>query len=164
MPGEGFAHGPPATKNAGGRYHRFSRTSGIPRAMGYGLYVLCLVRRASWPPSPRSSSAPRNLISASGYQHHTTSPSTSGPARPAKPSASTASPPHVRDDAYVPLIEAGCVNIDITSEKKKEKNSGVAQYGTHPLEASREIGFPALPIFAGKRLLSDRHRPALARF
>jgi hypothetical protein len=25
MPGEGLTHGPPAEKNAGGRYHRFSR-------------------------------------------------------------------------------------------------------------------------------------------
>jgi hypothetical protein len=33
MPGAGLAHGPPATKNAGGSHHRFSRTSGIPRAM-----------------------------------------------------------------------------------------------------------------------------------
>jgi hypothetical protein len=37
MPGEGLTHGPPATKNAGGRYHRFSRTSGIPCAMGLRL-------------------------------------------------------------------------------------------------------------------------------
>src|ERR1700749_4242172 len=123
MPGEGLTHGPPATKNAGGRYHRFSRTSGIPRAMAYGLYVLSLVRRASWPPSPRGSSAPRNLISASGYQDHTTSPSASGLARRATPSASPASPPHGRDDASVPLIEAGCAAIDTTSEKKKEENS-----------------------------------------
>jgi hypothetical protein len=38
MPGEGLTHGPPAEKNAGGRYHRFSRSSGIPCAVGYGLY------------------------------------------------------------------------------------------------------------------------------
>jgi hypothetical protein len=37
MPGAGLAHGPPAEKNAGGRYHRFSRTSGIPRAMALRL-------------------------------------------------------------------------------------------------------------------------------
>jgi hypothetical protein len=28
-------------------------TTGIPRAMGYGLYVISSVRRAVWPPSPR---------------------------------------------------------------------------------------------------------------
>ena len=32
MPGEGLTHGPPAAKNAGGRYHRCSRSTGIPRA------------------------------------------------------------------------------------------------------------------------------------
>jgi hypothetical protein len=39
MPGEGLTHGPPAEKNAGGRYHRFSRSTGIPRAL-----VLTLIR------------------------------------------------------------------------------------------------------------------------
>jgi hypothetical protein len=38
MPGEGLTHGPPAEKKAGGSHHRFSRTSGIPRAIVYGLY------------------------------------------------------------------------------------------------------------------------------
>jgi hypothetical protein len=33
MPGEGLTHGPPATKKAGGSYHRFSQSSGIPCAM-----------------------------------------------------------------------------------------------------------------------------------
>ena len=30
-----------------------SRTTGVPRAMGYGLYVISSVHRAVWPPSPR---------------------------------------------------------------------------------------------------------------
>ena len=38
MPGEGLTHGPPATRKAGGSHHRCSRSSGIPCAMGYGLY------------------------------------------------------------------------------------------------------------------------------
>ena len=37
MPGAGLAHGPPATKKAGGSDHRFSRTSGIPCAMALRL-------------------------------------------------------------------------------------------------------------------------------
>src|SRR5690242_20327848 len=32
-PGAGRTHGPPATKKAGGSYHRFGRTSGLPCAM-----------------------------------------------------------------------------------------------------------------------------------
>src|SRR4051794_23133978 len=32
MPGEGLTHGPPAEKNAGGRYHRWCRSTGIPCA------------------------------------------------------------------------------------------------------------------------------------
>jgi hypothetical protein len=40
MPGEGLTHGPPANKKAGGSHHRFSRSTGIPRAMAYGLYVI----------------------------------------------------------------------------------------------------------------------------
>jgi len=34
MPGEGLTHGPPAERKAGGSHHRFSRSTGIPRAMG----------------------------------------------------------------------------------------------------------------------------------
>jgi hypothetical protein len=40
MPGEGLTHGPPATKKAGGSHHRISRTSGIPCAIVYSLYVI----------------------------------------------------------------------------------------------------------------------------
>src|SRR3954453_8166618 len=40
MPGEGLTHGPPAEKNAGGRYHRWCRSAGIPCAMAYALCVL----------------------------------------------------------------------------------------------------------------------------
>ena len=39
MPGEGLTHGPPAEKNAGGRYHRCCRSTGIPCAV-----VLTLIR------------------------------------------------------------------------------------------------------------------------
>ena len=70
MPGEGLTHGPPAIKNAGGRYHRFSQTSGIPCAMGLQLIRDLPGDRAFLPPSLRGSS-PRNLTSASGGQDHT---------------------------------------------------------------------------------------------
>ena len=39
MPGEGFTHGPPATKKAGGSHHRCNRSTGIPCAA-----VLTLIR------------------------------------------------------------------------------------------------------------------------
>src|SRR5690349_10333021 len=37
MPGEGLTHGPPAERNAGGRYHRCSRSTGIPCAVALRL-------------------------------------------------------------------------------------------------------------------------------
>jgi hypothetical protein len=55
----------------------------FPAQWCYGLYVISLVRRACWPPSParrvgpvRADIAiPQNLIPASGNQDHTISPS-----------------------------------------------------------------------------------------
>jgi hypothetical protein len=46
-----------------------------------GLYVLSPVRRAFWPPSParRVKRVVANLIPASEYQDHTTSPSVNAP-------------------------------------------------------------------------------------
>ena len=55
---------------------RFSRNTGIPCAMGYGLYAVSSVRRAFWPPSPARSSL-ASLIPASGDRDNTTSPSAS---------------------------------------------------------------------------------------
>ncbi len=43
MPGEGLTHGPPATRKAGGSYHRCSRSTGIPCAM-----VLTAASRSPW--------------------------------------------------------------------------------------------------------------------
>jgi hypothetical protein len=97
MPGEGLTHGPPAKEKAGGRYHRCSRSSGIPCAMAYDLFRALPGDRAFLPPSPADRSA--RLASASGGQDHTTSSSALAPfartilVRVAK--ASTASPPHV---------------------------------------------------------------------
>ena len=53
MPGAGRTHGPPATKKQAAVTTGSARTSGIPCAVVYGLYVLSSVRRAFLPPSPR---------------------------------------------------------------------------------------------------------------
>ena len=72
--GAGLSHGPPATKNAGGRYHRFGRGHpDLPCAM-----VLRLIRalpgdRLSCPRHGRLVIA--HLASAPGCQNHATSPS-----------------------------------------------------------------------------------------
>ncbi len=49
---------------------------GLPCAMAYDLYALSSVHRAFWPPSStRCIGTSANLIPASGYQDHATSPS-----------------------------------------------------------------------------------------
>jgi len=57
MPGEGLTHGPRAVKKHGEGTTGSAKSSGIPCAMGYGLYALSPVRRACWPPSPARSSS-----------------------------------------------------------------------------------------------------------
>ena len=47
MPGDGLTHGPPATKNAGGSHHRFSRIIRHSLRNGFTAYsALSLVYRA----------------------------------------------------------------------------------------------------------------------
>jgi hypothetical protein len=94
MPGAGLAHGPPAKKNAGGRYHRFGRKPGIPRAMVLRLYVISSVHRAFWPPSLRDALASSQVSISVGMPgpHDFTS---AGPHSSAASQTSTASPPHV---------------------------------------------------------------------
>ncbi len=80
---------------------------GLPCAMAYDLYALSSVHRACWPPSStRCMGTSANLIPASGYQDHATSPSVPAAlvscSRPVH-----RTPPHVRDDAYAPRNEAG---------------------------------------------------------
>jgi len=109
MPGAGRPHGPPAAKNAGGRYHRFSRDiPAFPARWVYDLYALSPVRRAFWPPY-RDNALARvaRVIPASGYQDHATS--SSAKTLPVlQPSRSHRIPhPTYRDDAYAPLTEAG---------------------------------------------------------
>jgi hypothetical protein len=79
MPGEGLTHGPRAEKNARGGHHRFSRTSGIPRAMGYGLYVVSPGTGFLAPVihADRVKRVVANLILAPEYQDRTISPSVS---------------------------------------------------------------------------------------
>src|SRR5215467_10550720 len=52
-------------------------------------------------------SSPARLAPAQGCQDHTTSPSANRAARPACAFSVHRIPPHVRDDAYAPLVEAG---------------------------------------------------------
>ena len=55
MPDAGRTREPCAQKAAHfahARNHRFSQNTGIPCAMGYGLYAVSSVRRAFCPPSP----------------------------------------------------------------------------------------------------------------
>jgi len=77
MPGDGFTHGPPATKNAGGSYHRSSRINRHSLRNGFTAYT-----RPPRCPGLIATVAsriiiPRNLIPASGDQDHATSPSAS---------------------------------------------------------------------------------------
>jgi hypothetical protein len=129
MPGDGLTHGPPATKNAGGSYHRSSRFNPtFPAQWCSGLYVLSPVRRACWPPSPvrRAMRVFTDLTSASGGQDHTISPSacTSHVRR----SESVHRIPHnVRDDRDTPLCrERGIARIDHTFLKNGSKIFGLS--------------------------------------
>jgi len=55
-----------ACNKARGSHHRFSRTSGIPRAMVLRLYVLSSVHRAFWPPSLRDALASSQVNTSVG--------------------------------------------------------------------------------------------------
>jgi hypothetical protein len=67
-------------------------------------FVLSLVSRAFLPPSPVRIITSQGLISASGYQDHTTSPSASNAARLAPPKRPPHPAPNVRDDRETPLV------------------------------------------------------------
>jgi hypothetical protein len=113
-------------QKAPGRTTGSAEQPAFPARWAYVLYVLSLVRRAFWPPSPaRRASVIANLASASGCQNHTTSTSAKashqhhtrtcyGPpqswARPVDIArrddivAATASHPACRDDRDTPLV------------------------------------------------------------
>ncbi len=114
MPGEGLTHGPPAEKNAGGRYHRCCRSSGIPCAVDLRLYVLspgtglfapvtCVLNeehREAWHQHRDARTTRlhvRMLLFVGAIR------SRCNAMRPPHPR------PAYRDDrAYAPLVEAGC--------------------------------------------------------
>jgi hypothetical protein len=74
MPGEGLTHGPPATKKAGGSYHRFSQIIRHSLRDGVTAYnVLSPGPGLSCPRHQRDHLA--SLTPASGCQDHTISPS-----------------------------------------------------------------------------------------
>jgi hypothetical protein len=120
-PGAGRTHGPPAIKKAGGRHHRFGRTSGLPCAT-----VLRLIARSPRGPGflapvARKPRQLESLASASGGQDHTPSPSAPTSlvvrlsTRPSHPAL------HVRDDASAPPDEHGTTpdnHIFLKNERK----------------------------------------------
>ena len=79
-------------------------TTGLPCAMGYGLYVISSVNLADCHRPPRCAS---RIVGVSaeplGRQDHTISPSASAPLVSQRLHVHR-SPPHVRDDAYAPLV------------------------------------------------------------
>jgi hypothetical protein len=77
-------------------------TSGIPRAMVYGLFRALPGDRAFLPPSSLRSLLLKNLMPASGHQDHTTSPSASSAVRQERQRVHRI-PPRIRDDRETPL-------------------------------------------------------------
>ena len=74
MPGDGLTHGPPAIKNAGGRYHRFSRL--IRHSLRDGVTAYSALSPETGLSCPRRRAIiSRDLTSASGGQDHTPLPS-----------------------------------------------------------------------------------------
>jgi hypothetical protein len=94
----------------------------FPARWCYGLYVISLVRRAFWPPSPaRCEKHHRQLgisVGMPGPHDFTVRGNCARRAPSPRPSHPT---PNVRDDAYAPLTEAGRGGLCINSEKTKVK-------------------------------------------
>jgi hypothetical protein len=101
MPGDGLTHGPPATKNAGGSHHRFSRINRHSPRDGLRL-IRALPGVPGFLATIAGGSSSASLIPASGNQDHAISPSawaasSTAPIRPSHPA------PNVRDDREAPL-------------------------------------------------------------
>ena len=91
-------------------HHRFAGTPGLPCAMVLTVsFVLAPVTGLSCHRRLQDHRL-ANLISASGYQTHTTSPSAYGRARLARQSVHRI-PPNVRDDGQRPSYRAGRANL-----------------------------------------------------
>jgi hypothetical protein len=91
-------------------HHRFAGTPGLPCAMVLTVsFVLAPVTGLSCHRRLQDHRL-ANLISASGYQAHTTSPSAYGRARLARQSVHRI-PPNVRDDGQRPSYRAGRANL-----------------------------------------------------
>ena len=102
MPGDGLTHGPPATKNAGGSHHRFSRINPAlparwvtvytrpPRCPGFlATVALWIITRLD---SSVGESEPHD------FAVRVRAARLAAPTRPSHPA------PDVRDDAYAPLV------------------------------------------------------------
>jgi hypothetical protein len=122
MPGEGFTHGPPATKKAGGSHHRFSRINRHSLRNGVTAYTCsrrCTGLVGHRPPGLLT----RGLIPASGDRDHTISPSV--------PAALVSHGPHVHripHPTFVTIAKrpsesgAGCGEKYMISDFRKEEN------------------------------------------
>src|SRR3954464_6508174 len=122
-PGARRPHGPPAEKNAGGRYHRFGGDiPAFPARMGYGLYALSLGTGILAPVARNTRRKHHELDTSSGVSgpHDFTvrfnavrQPASTRPSQPASTFVTTRTPL---------FDEAGCAEISMISEKKKEKS------------------------------------------
>jgi hypothetical protein len=107
MPGDDLTHGPPATRKAGGSHHRFGRINrhslrngfnrlcrARPGETGFCVTVACRSSSANLAPATRAPGrhafVVRNLRASSKRTRRV-----------------HRIPPHDRDDAFAPLVEAG---------------------------------------------------------
>ena len=105
MPGDGLTHGPPATKNAGGSHHRFSRIN--RHSLRDGVTVYTRSPRGAGLDSPRRSQSSCELdpsVGRSGPHDFTVR---IGRARLAQPTRPSHPAPNVRDDREAPLLIRG---------------------------------------------------------
>jgi len=106
MPGEGLTHGPPVERIQAAVTTGSAKSSGIPCAMAYGLYMIS-PGTGSLAPVGRELVEFATLISAPGYQDHTTSPSANASFVREIIATTRSRPPHLqpnaRDDREAPL-------------------------------------------------------------
>ena len=124
MPGAGLAHGPPAEKNAGGRYHRFSRTSRHSLRDGLPAYTCSPWGPALLPPCANRVKRFAHGISTGMPGPHDFAVRAASFVRARNVHCDTSRPPHARlasrdDRAYAPLLEAGWGHRNMISVKAK---------------------------------------------